>query len=151
MPTDEERAGLQTDAAAIFDRLRHFGITLTPDEQRTLLHARKDADPMVRRIHDLSVKYGINIPGASLEGLERDMVLRNLLHPIVDILRAATKVAEDTMNEAESEMWQAFLSYYGTLAHMSKTVPELKAELQPVVEFMAKRHPRNAGPTTPPA
>ena len=35
MPTDEERAGLQTDATAIFDRLRHFGITLTPDEQRT--------------------------------------------------------------------------------------------------------------------
>jgi hypothetical protein len=94
---------------------------------------------MVQRVHDLSIKYNITLPGTSLAGMLRDMTLRSLLNPIADVLRSSLRLVEDTMGQAESEMWQAFLEYYGVLSNMSKSIPELEIELRPVKEFMARK------------
>lgn len=50
-------------------------------------------------------------------------------------------LAEDTEGQAESEMWEAFLAYYGVLSKMAEQNPTLAVELAPVVDFMARRKP----------
>ncbi|MCC6559619.1 MAG: hypothetical protein IT372_42425 [Polyangiaceae bacterium] len=78
-----------------------------------------------------------------------DRALRTRMHPLADLFRAGGVIADDTEGQAESEMWEAFLAYYGVLANMAQRTPELAVELAPVVEFMAsgKRRPAK---TTPP-
>jgi hypothetical protein len=97
-------------------------------------------------VHDLSAKYSIVIPGISLQGMAKDMTLRERIHPIVDMLRAALTLAEDTEGQAESEMWEAFLAYYGVLSSMADRLPELSIELEPVVAFMANGKRRKEAP-----
>ncbi len=59
------------------------------------------------------------------------------MHPLSDLFRAGLVLAEDTEGQAESEMWQAFLAYYGVLCKMAEMNPALAVELQPVIDFMA--------------
>ena len=49
----------------------------------------------------------------------------------------ALQLAEDTGTQAGSEAWEAFLAYYGVLSSMGERMPDLAAELQTVVDFMA--------------
>lgn len=51
--------------------------------------------------------------------------------------RSVPPLAEDTGTQAASEAWEAFLAYYGVLSSMAERSPELAAELQTVVDFMA--------------
>ena len=149
IPTEEQFNQLVADAKSINDRCKVFGITLTPDERRALLHARRNADPMVKRVNDLAIKYEVKIPGMSLDAMETDRSLRSQLNPIADILRSALTLIEDTSGQAESEMWETFLGYYGILSSMAERVPELAVELKPVIDFMASvRRRQNQPPTS---
>ncbi|MBK9259399.1 MAG: hypothetical protein IPM54_06130 [Polyangiaceae bacterium] len=65
------------------------------------------------------------------------MLLASQYQPIEDELRVALQIAEDTGTQAGSEAWEAFLAYYGVLSSMAQRMPDLAAELQPVVDFMA--------------
>src|SRR5262249_648859 len=124
--------------------------TLSADERKRLLHARREADPMVKRVHDLAIKYNIAIQKIPLSGMMNDMLLREHMQPIVDELRAGLIMAEDTGGEAESEMWEAFLAYYGVLANMAPRMPELATELAPVVTFMSNKRRTSGGGASPP-
>jgi hypothetical protein len=151
MPSAKAFAALLQQLKDVVEQLKKFGITLSGDERKRLLHARREADPMVKRVHDLAVKYNIAIPKIPLQGMTNDMLLREHMQPIVDELRAGLTVAEDTEGEAESEMWEAFLAYYGVLANMAPRMPELATELAPVVTFMSnKRRTPDAGGSPPP-
>jgi hypothetical protein len=136
-PSAKVMAGLVEQLAAIVEQMKSFGITLPKDDRKRLLHARRDADPMVQRVHDLAVKHGVTIKDIPLDGMQNDKALRARLHPLADLFRAGLTLAEDTEGQAESEMWEAFLAYYGVLANMAQRTPELAVELAPVIEFMA--------------
>ena len=148
-PTAEVMSQLVSQLAAIVAQLQTFGIVLSPEERKRLLHARRDADPMVQRVNDLAVKHGVTLKDIPLQGMMNDQALRARLHPLADLFRAGLAVAEDTEGQAESEMWEAFLAHYGVLAKMAEQDPVLAVELQPVVEFMAhgkRRAPRAEAP-----
>ncbi|MDC0746042.1 hypothetical protein [Polyangium mundeleinium] len=49
--------------------------------------------------------------------------------------------------QAGSEAWEAFLAYYDVLSSMGERMPDLAAELQTVVDFMATG-PRKKAPGT---
>lgn len=138
-PTQAALELLVTELAAVVTALKQFGIVLDTEERKRLLHARRDADPMVQRVRDLAAKHGITLPQIPLTGMMNDQALRNRLHPLTDLFRTGLVLSEDTEGQAESEMWEAFLAYYGVLSKMAEQNPTLAVELAPVVEFMASK------------
>lgn len=146
VPSPKVVAEIVDEIKSVNAKLKKFGVTLSVDERKRLLHARREADPMVKRVHELSLKYGVNLPGIPVQGMVSDMTLRDRLLPIVDLLRAALALADDTEGQAESEMWEAFLAHYGVLSSMADKLPELATELAPVVAFMANGKRRKEAP-----
>jgi hypothetical protein len=144
VPSVKAVADLVQQLKDILDKLKSFGVILSDDERKRLLHARREADPMVKRVHDLAVKYGVAIPSIPLQDMINDMTLRERVHPIADVVRATLTVVVDTEAEAESEMWQAFLAYYGVLSSMSGRLPDLASELETVTTFMSNPRRRKA-------
>ena len=90
----DNKVGLAPDAATtakLLDKLRNvvatfrtYGITLSKDERRVLLHARLGAEPHIARIRDVAVKHGLSIPDVPLQGMMNDLELFTLLRPFQD-------------------------------------------------------------------
>src|SRR3954462_9061861 len=93
LPSTKALAALLQQLKDVVEQLKKFGITLSADDRKRLLHARREADPMVKRVHDLAVKYNVAIPSIPLDGMTNDMLLRERIQPIVDQLRAGLTVA----------------------------------------------------------
>jgi hypothetical protein len=131
------------------EQLRAYGITLTIDDHKRALRPRRGAEPHMQRVHDLAVKHGVSLKNIPLDGMANDLALAKQFRPFEDELRAGLQLAEDTGMQADAEAWEAFLAYYGVLSSMGERMPELAAELQVVVEFMATG-PRKKAPAAPP-
>jgi hypothetical protein len=130
------------------EQLKAYGITLTTDDHKRALRPRRGAEPHMQRVHDLAVKHGVSLKNIPLDGMANDLALAKQFRPFEDELRAGLQLAEDTGMQADSEAWEAFLAYYGVLSSMAERMPELAAELQLVVEFMANG-PRKKAPPPP--
>ncbi|MDI1434327.1 hypothetical protein [Polyangium sorediatum] len=135
--THEQHIQLLAQLKAIVETLRAHGITLTVDERKRTLRQRRGAESHIQRVIDLAKKYNVSLKAIPLAGLENDLVLTKQLLPIEEELRVALQLAEDTGTQAGSEAWEAFLAYYGVLSSMGERMPDLAAELQTVVDFMA--------------
>lgn len=138
-PSDADFAAMLQALIKVIEDLKPAAVTLSTDERKSLLHARKDADPIVEKVHALATKYKVEVPDRPLAGMMADMNLRKRLHPLADAARLLLALAEDTEGQAEHEMWESFLAYYGVLSSMSARTAELAVELAPVKEFMAHR------------
>ena len=143
--TAQEAADLLAQVKDIAAKLKPHGITLTVEDRKRTLRSRRGAEVHVQRVVDLATKHGVALPNIPLAGLSRDLQLANQVQPIEDELRVALQIAEDTGNQASSEVWEAFLAYYGVLSSMAQRMPDLAAELATVVEFMANG-PRKKSP-----
>ncbi|MDI1475080.1 hypothetical protein [Polyangium sp. y55x31] len=135
--TPQEHALLLSQLKAIVEKLRAHGISLTVDERKRVLRQRRGAEPHIQRVIDLAKKYNVSLKTIPLAGLENDLALAKQLQPIEEEVRVALQLAEDTGLQAGSEAWEAFLAYYGVLSSMGERIPDLAAELQSVVDFMA--------------
>ncbi|MFO0658764.1 MAG: hypothetical protein U0165_02875 [Polyangiaceae bacterium] len=136
-PKHAELVALLEDLKGIVGKLRTFGITLDEYSRKRLLHPRVGADPHLATVISLAKKYNLSIPSAPLQGIENDRRLAAELLPFSTELTAAQQLVDDTISEAQSESWEAFLAYYGALVGMSGGIPELAVELAPVVDFMS--------------
>ncbi|HEX2568735.1 MAG TPA: hypothetical protein VH877_04185 [Polyangia bacterium] len=136
-PNDAQMADLLARYEAIVAELKQFGLVLSVDERRRLLHARKDADEHVERVLDLAVKHGQSLPSIPLQGVRNDYRLAKALRPLADRATLADQLVSDTTGQAEHEYWQGFLAYYGVLSTLAQRLPELAKELEPVTKFMA--------------
>jgi hypothetical protein len=117
--------------------LRPHGTVLQKDDRKRTLRPRRGAEGHMQRVHDLAVKYNVSLKNLSLEGMAADLELATQFQPIEDELRTVLTFAEDTGTQAVSEAWEVFLGYYGVLSSMAERDPELAAELEPVIQFMA--------------
>jgi hypothetical protein len=136
-PDDTHLADLLARYEAIVAEIKQFGLVLSVDERRRLLHPRKDADEHVERVIDLAVKHGQSLPGIPLQGMRNDFRLAKAMRPVADRAVLAEQLVSDTTGQAEHEYWQSFLAYYGVLSALAQRVPELAKELEPVTKFMA--------------
>ena len=130
--------------------LTKFCITLTKDERRRVLRARKDSEGLIRRVHEIATKKGLTIPGIPLDGMLKDIDLSQRLEPFVTLLTLCLQLVEDTQAQADSEAWQAFLAYYSVLSTMASHDPEVVVAIAPVTTAM--RHARKKPapePSTP--
>lgn len=136
-PTDAALADLLARYEAIVTEIKQFGLVLSVEARRRLLHPRKDADEHVERVIDLAIKHGQSLPGISLQGMRNDFRLAKAMRPVADRAILADQLVADTTGQAEHEYWQGFLAYYGVLTTLSLRLPELAKELEPVTKFMA--------------
>jgi hypothetical protein len=145
--TPQKAAQLLKQVKDLVEQLKPYGITLTTDERRRTLRPRKGAEPHMQRVHDLATKHAVSLKNIPLDGMASDLALAKQFQPFEDELRTGLQLVEDTGTQAGSEAWEAFLAYYGVLSSMADRSPDLAAELQTVVDFMATG-PRKK---TPPA
>ncbi len=75
-----------------------------------------------------------------------DINLAQAMEPFEQAMELGQQLTSDTLLQADTEGWQAFLAYYGVLSAMASTDAELARELQPVVDFMkvGRRKPEPA-------
>lgn len=132
---------------SIQGELVKFCVTLTKDERRRMLRARKDSEGMIRRVHEIAIKKGLSIPGIPLDGMLNDVNLVERLEPFVTLLTLCLQLVEDTQAQADTESWQAFLAYYAVLSTMAVHDPEIAVAISPVTAAM--RHTRKK-PDHPP-
>jgi hypothetical protein len=135
--TPQKAGQLLKQLKDLIEQLKPYGITLTTDDHKRALRPRKGAEPHIERVHDLAVKHGVSLKNIPLDGMANDLALAKQFRPFEEEMRAGLQLTEDTGMQADSEAWEAFLAYYGVLSSMAERLPELAAELQTVVEFMA--------------
>ena len=140
--TAQDATDLLAQTKAISTKLQAHGIVLTTDDRKRLLRGRRGAAEHIERVVALATKHNVSLPNIPLAGISKDVHLEQQLAPIEEELRVALQTAEDTGLQASSEAWEGFLAYYGVLSAMAQRMPEVAADLQSVVEFMAKRSPK---------
>lgn len=150
IPTPQQLAELLKKLNDVISELHKFCVVLSKDERRSLLRGRKDSEPMVQKIYDICKKHNVTVPGIPLEGMLNDMRLVQAARPFEAAFELGARMADDTGAQADTEMWQAFLTHYGVLQTMSARNPEIAEELKPVVEFMRARRRAPAPPPEPP-
>lgn len=133
----QKRAQLIKQLQSVIDELKAYGITLTTDDRKRVLRPRRGAEQQIQRVHDLAVRHGVKLKDYPLDGMADDLELAKQFEPFEDEFQRGLTLAEDTGNQAGSEAWEAFLAYYGVLSSMADRMPDLAAELKPVIEFMA--------------
>jgi hypothetical protein len=137
----------------IIEQLREIGIVHKTGTK--LAYPRKGAADQIQTVHDLAVKYGLSVKSAPLDGMLRDVALSKQVRPFANALRGGLKLADDTINQADSEAWGAFLAYYNLLSALAEKDSEVAVEMASVIEFMStgpRQEASNSGPTaTPPS
>ena len=136
-PSDAEFAKKLEELNALKEWMKTFGVTLSPEVRKRLVHARRGGEEHAQRTFALATKHGIQVPGVPLDGMNNDMRLSKAMIPFLDGLGAMLTLAEDTAGEAENEYWHAFLAYYGPLSIMAAKNPDLHAEYRATIDFLS--------------
>jgi hypothetical protein len=136
VPSAAKLAGLLKQLQDVIAQLQKFGVVLSKAERRRALRVRRDSEPMQRLVYALAEKRSVSLPGVPLAGMQNDMNLVQLMEPFDAAMRLGQQLTSDTLLQADTEGWQAFLAYYGVLSVMATHDAELAAALQPVVDFM---------------
>ena len=149
VPTPAKLAALLKQQQDILTELKKFGTILTKDERRRLLRVRRDSEQVQRLVYSLASKRGLKIEGFPLQGMLNDLNLTQALEPFDQAMSLGKQLTTDTIMQADTEAWQAFLAHYGVLSAMASHDAELARELQPVVDFMktGRRKPEPAPET----
>lgn len=137
MGSFDERVAILVDDAQTSLRCPGMGSQMLPDGRSHDTHRILGLELKQFLLLDQFMDFGGTAPNIPLAGLSNDLLLASQYQPIEDELRVALQIAEDTGTQAGSEAWEAFLAYYGVLSSMAQRMPDLAAELQPVVDFMA--------------
>ena len=138
VPSAEKFKALAKKLVEIRQELAKFCIVLPADARKRRLRMRKNAHQYVPLLQNLVAKYKIETAAASISGMNHDAQLAEGLDSLEDEANGIDTLISDTLQEAEHEVWQAFLFYYGILQHMAERMPELAAELKPIKDFMAQ-------------
>lgn len=136
-PDAATSAKMLADLETVVTTWKPYGVILSPAQRKALHHARLGAEPHVARLHAIALEYKLEIDGIPLQGMVNDFALFGMVRPFQDALRAGLLLVDDTAGQAESEAWEAFLAYYGTLCGMAKHQATLAGEMAPIVAFMA--------------
>lgn len=142
-PSAAKLQSLLKQLQSVTEELQKFGVMLTKEERMATLRPRRDSEPMQRLVYTLAQKKSLELDGFPLSGMLNDMNLVQSLEPFDSAMSVGKQLVSDTLLQADTEGWQAFLAYYGVLSSMAQRDPELAAALKPVVSFM-KTGPRKA-------
>lgn len=150
LPSADKIAALLKKCVELRAEVSKLGIVLSPEQRKRRLRMRRGAMPLVPLLISLVKKHGLEVASVPIAGMQADARLSTELSPFEDHVTALEQLIVDTITEAEHELWQAFLMYYGILKSAAVRIPELKAELRPIEELLAQDRRKPPEPGNPP-
>jgi hypothetical protein len=151
LPSTDKIAALLKKCVELRAEVSKLGIVLSPEQRKRRLRMRKGAMSLVPLLMSLVKKHGLEVASVPIAGMQADARLATELSPFEDHVTALSQLIVDTITEAEHELWQAFLMYYGILKSAAVRIPELKAELRPIEELLAQDRKKPQESDNPPA
>ena len=155
VPSQKKLDELQGKLAGVLEELQKFLITLHADERAGTVKPHKGAATLAERAYTLATKYDIQVKNVPLEGMKNDLQLASQIRPFESMFALGAQLTADSLLQANSEYYTAFLAYYGALSKAAEHDAALAAELKDIQDEMRKvRKPRSgspAGGSPPPA
>lgn len=150
IPSPEKLKALLSKLREVRAELAKIGVVLSPETRKRRLRMRRGALEYMPLLVSLVEKYKIESSAAPLDGLANDQRLIAALSPFEDESAGLESLISDTLLEAEHELWQSFLLYYGVLQSMAARLPALKAEMEPLEKLLAHSRSERRRPTPVP-
>ena len=150
LPSADKIAALLKKCIELRTEVSKLGIVLSPEQRKRRLRMRKGALSLVPLLMSLVSRHGLEVASVPLAGMQADARLATELSPFEDHVTALEQLIVDTITEAEHELWQGFLMYYGILKSAAVRIPELKAELRPIEDLLAQERKKPQEPGNPP-
>lgn len=151
VPPQQVLDGLLTQLQVVLAELMKFWITLSDEERAARLKPLHGAEPMIAKAADLCQRYGVTVPGVPADGMLNDLRLAQQVRPFLTVLQSAALAASDTLGQAQSESWGAFLALYSALLTASAHNPALAGEVKELEEFMRAYGRKKRAPKAEPA
>jgi hypothetical protein len=140
LPTQAELDALLATITGAVEELKKFCVTLQAEERKFTVKPLKGGEDMVQRAHGLAARYGVEVKSVPLPGMLNDLALARAIQRFEPVVTLAAQLVADTHLQARSEMWTAFLAYYGALSNAAGHDAALAAELKDLQDEM--RHAR---------
>lgn len=150
LPSPEKLKALLTKLREVRAEVAKLGVVLSPDDRRRRLRMRRGALEYVPLLVSLVERYKVESSAAPLSSINNDVKLIGALSPFEDESAGLESLISDTLAEAEHEVWQAFLLYYGVLQSLAERIPALKADLEPVGKLLAQSRTERRRPAPTP-
>lgn len=132
-------------------RAKNAGWTVKLDAQqrKQAPKPRTGAEPKVRMIARLAVKYGVDSTDTPVDGMLADLELADRVTPVAQAAALLAETYDDTRLQAEAEYWHAATALYALLRDRARNNQELAKELEDVSQFFAlgKRRPKTPAPS----
>jgi hypothetical protein len=120
-----------------------FSVRLTVEERRHAVKMPADGRRVVERVAAAARRLGLTIPNASIDDMERDLLLGERLQPLQEAAERLAATLDDTSLMASAECWWAATAYYSMLQRVSGADPQLDADLAELRRYF-KKSPRPA-------
>lgn len=146
LPAPKKIDDLVKQTASHLEELQTFCITLQKDERATTVKPPNGTEQLVPTVHDLATRHEITVKNVPLNGMMNDLRLAQAMPRFQALFALGAQLVADTMLQAKSEYYTAFLAYYDALVAAADHDPLLAAELKPIKDAMRKQH-RSSHPT----
>ncbi len=114
---------------------------LTAAQRKGMNKLRKGGDKWIPEIAQIAQTWEVQLRTQPTAAMTSAIALATTLQPIIGLLVGFLQETQDVGFQAESESWSTAVALYSVLKRMSKKDPKLKAQLAPMTEFFAYRHP----------
>lgn len=136
-PTPETIEEVRGAIRAAAKKCESFTQPLSTEERGRALKMRPDGEWVVELMGDLASRYGVSLPGISVEGMLNDLALARQLGPVEAETNSFAQTLSDTILTARSECWWAALAYYSALVRIADSNPVLADALKPAINYFA--------------
>jgi hypothetical protein len=114
---------------------------LTAAQRKGMGKLRKGGEKFIPEIAQIAQTWNVQIRTQPTAAMTSAIQLATTLTPLIGLMVGFLREVQDVGFEAESESWLTATALYSVLKRMSKKDPKLKAQLAPMAEFFAYRHP----------
>lgn len=140
VPAPKKIEDLLQQTANQVEQLQAFCVTLHPEERSATIKPPAGTDALARSVHELATRHEVTVKNVPLDGMMNDLRLAETMPRFQAIFALGAQLVADTMLQAKSEYYSAFLSYYDALLAAAEHDPMLAAEMRPIQDAMRKLH-----------
>jgi hypothetical protein len=114
---------------AIGQKLAPYVSSLTPNQRRSTLKARKEVDRVVPLLARLGKRFGLSTTQIDTAEMEQQLAVANLALPLLARVTSLRDMLADTVLASHGNAWETASTLYGILSRLARRNPALSAEL----------------------
>ena len=114
---------------------------LSPAQVKARTKFRKGGEEQIPVLVQISAEYGVEVPSRPTSDMEANLAQAQALVPLVTVVARFLTLLESVSFEVRSEAWATATTLYQMLRKAAVRQPALKADLAPLEQFFAYRHP----------